>query len=1101
MKQKGLTRLLAAITMLFFMGITAVLAQGQIQLSLQTRNPMPERLSEWQRNPSLIQLRVTNPSGNPEYRGVRVSFEVRDMRTHKVVIRSKDGNPRIPTIDIAQGGWTGQFFGRNLIDANAVEIDPSIRSGALATNSLPEGSYSFCIRLLNSQGQALLTTGGCSNLTILHPKPPTLILPNQYEVFLPNDLPNFRWAPAQRVNGTYQLRIVPIYQYQSEQTAIQLNPAILDKNVGGSLSYQYLASDPSFLNYFGIAYGFAWQVSITDPRTGRTYRSTIRRFTFGSNNPLIGMQNVKTGHWPIPLNRGGGKKGGKKKGKKGGKKGGKGGGNKNNKNKKNLGNIGTVKSTCDKARSFRIWMNFGNMGFNTFPMDVLGISGVDPTVADISYDASGKITVKCKSTGTFTITVKIRAMRLGLAPFTDVYTARITITCDCGKKKKNKKKKNNGGQGGDKDDSDDGDDSDDDDGNDDDSDNDEDKDDDSDDSDDEANDDDPCKRLKELEKKIADAEKKLKEAEEAAQQASHNAANAADAKKKAEDAAKKAKEELDKVNKEVDDLKRRRNQLLKDMKETHANEGQNFGWVISESTGEMTYGVIINGKLIEGIVPNAMNQARELEKLNKQLKKKLAEQKKKKEEAEQKQKEAEETEKKLQEEKKKKLKEVEDAAKELEELRKEYEELKKECDKKKDSSDDTDSGDDDGSDDDERDPSNGEDSDNSDNGGVSGGDNSDGTDSGKNGGQDGSEQGDVDSDPCDKLKEVEQKIQDTQRELDQLQDKAVGISELEDIRDALRDAIEETNRELARLKDIWLRLSDMTTEARNEHGEGSEEFQNLDRNRQNYLEQIQSLERQLSGLREQLRDIEEELDEKRQARDNANVVQDELDRLRAEQNRLKDECDKKNEGNPNNDDRNSGDNSTFEYDGSDRVVRGDGNETDENDSKVEYDGLDRVLEEDSDSQDGTEEGSRLDRGTNESDSIFEYDALDRRVRESSDSQGETTSGFRYDGLSRANNEENNNVDAACGVDCSKIVASRGTGATGGMIIVGRAGSVPPNSTVTITDENGNTVSVTADEDGSFRAVESDLPDGFDHTVGGELTVTVDGKDCTVIIQR
>ena len=85
--------------------------------------------------------------------------------------------------------------------------------------------------------------------------------------------------------------------------------------------------------------------------------------------------------------------------------------------------------------------------------------------------------------------------------------------------------------------------------------------------------------------------------------------------------------------------------------------------------------------------------------------------------------------------------------------------------------------------------------------------------------------------------------------------------------------------------------------------------------------------------------------------------------------------------------------------------------------------------------------------------------------------------------------------------CEKIKAWRGTAATGGMIIRGGAGSVPPGSKVTITDSKGNTVTTTANDDGSFTVTEAMLPDSFDHTIGGALTIGAGGQTCTVIIER
>ena len=80
-------------------------------------------------------------------------------------------------------------------------------------------------------------------------------------------------------------------------------------------------------------------------------------------------------------------------------------------------------------------------------------------------------------------------------------------------------------------------------------------------------------------------------------------------------------------------------------------------------------------------------------------------------------------------------------------------------------------------------------------------------------------------------------------------------------------------------------------------------------------------------------------------------------------------------------------------------------------------------------------------------------------------------------------------------DASKITASRGTMATGGMIISGKAGAVEPGATVTVTDEDGNTATTTAEENGGFSLTEADLPMDFDHTIGHTIKVTQDSEGC------
>ncbi len=1082
MKQQKFYQLLTLLGTLFLLLIGGVQTQAQtVGLQLITRNPMPTRISDWTRDPSLIRLQVTNPANSPEHTGARVAFEVRDAKTNKIVVRSKDGDPRIPTIKVNRGPWNASFFGQDLIHQNAVDVDPALYRIALATNALPEGRYRFCIKLLDRTGNTIPTTGGCSNFSIVHPRPPTLILPNHHEVFLPGNLPSFSWTPAQHVIGSYRLRIVPVYQNQSEQHAIQTNQPLIDKNVGGSLVYQYNVNDPSFNNYFGTAYGFAWQVSITDAGSGTTYSSEVRHFTFGSNSPLIGLQNIANGAWPIKMGPKGGGGGGGGKG--GGGKGGKGG-----KANKDLGNIGTVKSTCEKSRTFRIWMNFGNMGFNTFPMEVLEISGVNPAIADISSDG-GTITVKCKSTGTFTITVKIRALRLGLAPFTDVYTAKITIDCRCGKKKGGKKK------GGDKDDDDDdskddgkggkgdgkddgkGDGS----GGDNDGENgDKDQGDGQDDGQDQDQDDDPCKKLKALEQAIKDAEKTAKDAADAV-------ANSEQAKKDCDDAAKKAQDELDKLNKEIDDLRKRQNDLLQDIKQIHENDGVNFGWSYNSRTGELTYGAIVNGNFMEGIVPGAWQQVKALREINNQLKAKIAQRNAKQAEADKAKKDCDDLEKNLKEEADKKAKEAEKAKEDLEKLKQEYEQLKKDCDKKTsdesgDGSDDNSQGDDqnesgDGSGAGSGSGSNGTESGSGSTGGNTGGSGETGSGDGTTGegSTDGNGSGDAtDDDPCEKLKELEQQIAELQRKITQADAASDNISELEDAKAELEAELEKAEKALDNDWRYWEILGEMTDKAFRDHGENSDEYRSLKQNRDNYLAKIQAHQARIAELKKQLKENSERLDNARQAKDEADNARQQLQELQQEYNRLKEECDKKKDSSLG-DSNGSSDNGSNGNSGAGNNGASGANGSSQN-SDANNAGA----------------GSNADKPTNGSgnqDRTVPIEIVELSLQ-----------GIEPIVVGHNNSPINLGADA-CNIDCSKIVASRGTAATDGMIIAGRAGSVPPNAQVTITDKNGNTATVTAGADGSFRATEADLPDGFDHTVGNQITITAGGKSCVVTIGR
>jgi len=80
-------------------------------------------------------------------------------------------------------------------------------------------------------------------------------------------------------------------------------------------------------------------------------------------------------------------------------------------------------------------------------------------------------------------------------------------------------------------------------------------------------------------------------------------------------------------------------------------------------------------------------------------------------------------------------------------------------------------------------------------------------------------------------------------------------------------------------------------------------------------------------------------------------------------------------------------------------------------------------------------------------------------------------------------------------DASKITANRGTIGTGGMVISGTAGAVESGATVKVTDKDGHTATIIADENGGFILTELGLPEDFDHTLGNILEVTQESEDC------
>jgi hypothetical protein len=73
----------------------------------------------------------------------------------------------------------------------------------------------------------------------------------------------------------------------------------------------------------------------------------------------------------------------------------------------------------------------------------------------------------------------------------------------------------------------------------------------------------------------------------------------------------------------------------------------------------------------------------------------------------------------------------------------------------------------------------------------------------------------------------------------------------------------------------------------------------------------------------------------------------------------------------------------------------------------------------------------------------------------------------------------------------ELISATISAGAGGLAISGQPGAVRPGATVTITDPDGTSTTVTAEADGSFLA-----PFGqSDAGIGAQLTITQDADDC------
>jgi hypothetical protein len=257
------TLLISIILLTNFLVITPLFSQ--VNLKLIIRTPTPSELTEWELDPTIVQIIVTNYAQN-QFLNAFFVIKITDEQ-NKIVAQNTIDNRLIPRVNIPAGISTTIFNGAQVLNVNSLTIDSKIKNKSPSDYALPEGNYEICISLYDSKG-ANITAGTevCSNFSIYIPEPPVLIAPVDDEV-VTNPFPNFLWMPVTGyqpgMSVKYKLKICPVLEGQTPRTALESNPVLLEKTEILTTSYQYLPSDLPF-TYFPKAIQYVWIVQAFD---------------------------------------------------------------------------------------------------------------------------------------------------------------------------------------------------------------------------------------------------------------------------------------------------------------------------------------------------------------------------------------------------------------------------------------------------------------------------------------------------------------------------------------------------------------------------------------------------------------------------------------------------------------------------------------------------------------------------------------------------------------------------------------------------------------------------------------------------------------------
>lgn len=243
--------------LLVLLATLAVSAQAQVSIRVTIRMPAPAELSTWQRDPSVAQISIKNTGQG--IKRARVSIEIQD-EGGKVVASTDDNATGIPRFTVAGGGAVTTLSGRDVLNTAAIRINKALYRTAAQTNSLPEGDYTRCVRLLQDDGSDVEgATEACANVSIVIADPPRLVLPASDQE-LETDRVQFQWTPVIAAGATgirYELTVVQLGAKDDPAVAIDRNEKLLVKTINRT-DYLMTALDRGLA--INGARRFAWRI-------------------------------------------------------------------------------------------------------------------------------------------------------------------------------------------------------------------------------------------------------------------------------------------------------------------------------------------------------------------------------------------------------------------------------------------------------------------------------------------------------------------------------------------------------------------------------------------------------------------------------------------------------------------------------------------------------------------------------------------------------------------------------------------------------------------------------------------------------------------------
>lgn len=255
-------------------------AIGQIQVSLNVDTyPTPE-ISEWVDRNDLAILTVTN--SNPAQEGLQYRIKMRMLKDGAQIFETNNST-EILTLELG----TQTFLADEIVPYNSIQFNnSSFENQVLQTGLLPAGQYSFCVKLVNLEGNVISTPPEvCMPMVITDYQMPELLHPiagSQIESYFLAST-SFQWTPLSpqppAEDGIkYLIAVTEIQPGQTASQAFTINYPVIEEEVliGTQLN---------------------WPLDMVAPEFDQSYVWSIKPLTNNDNSYLNtnnGFVNIET---------------------------------------------------------------------------------------------------------------------------------------------------------------------------------------------------------------------------------------------------------------------------------------------------------------------------------------------------------------------------------------------------------------------------------------------------------------------------------------------------------------------------------------------------------------------------------------------------------------------------------------------------------------------------------------------------------------------------------------------------------------------------------------------------------------------------------------